>query len=223
MEAKGKILVLIVVLLGFGGSTAQGAIVEIALTGKVTSLDDRDGLLGGQISIGDIITGSYTYDTSTRDTNPASSVGDYQYWSAPYGISLSLNGIVFATDPGNVNFLIELLDDHTGMDAYALRSYNNLSLSNGVWVDHISWVLVDYSRAALSSTKLSAEPPVLDNWPYDWGLRIHFGYKGGSLIQTKIDSVTVVPEPGALSLLALGALALFKRARQYQAERSGHL
>jgi hypothetical protein len=91
--------------------------------------------------------------------------------------------------------------------------YNNLPLSNGTPVDIISWQLDDYSMTALSSDRLPAGPPVLENWEDDWGLNIHFGYKGGSVVGIKANSVQLVPEPTTVSLFAMVSLVLLKRRR----------
>ena len=47
---------------------AQAALVTIQIEAVVDSVDDLFGYLEGNITPGDIITGSYTYDLSTPDT-----------------------------------------------------------------------------------------------------------------------------------------------------------
>ncbi|MEO7725102.1 MAG: hypothetical protein ABIU29_10550 [Chthoniobacterales bacterium] len=44
------------------------------------------------------------------DSNQLTEVGDYHYTTGPNGIRLNLNGMLFATDPAQVDFLIELID-----------------------------------------------------------------------------------------------------------------
>ena len=54
-------------------------LITIVIEGTVTSLIDDgsgDGWLDGKINIDDPVTGTYTYDTLTADTNPLSQVGD---------------------------------------------------------------------------------------------------------------------------------------------------
>ena len=148
MARKAENLIVAVVVLTLCAASASAEIIEIGLTDNVTYIDDQGGLLGGQIAIGDIITGSYTYDTSTPDSNPLSTVADYVHSSPPYGVSLSVCGFTFQSDPDNPYFLIEILNDHTGMDGYLFRSYKNLPLPNGLEVDHISWQLQYRASAA---------------------------------------------------------------------------
>ena len=99
---------------------AQSEYITIGITGIVDSVEDLgegDGYLDGLIHIGDSITGYYTYDTDTLDSNPSSpGVGDYWHYSAPAGIFLTIGPFEFQTDPGNVNFLIEMSNDYPWFD-----------------------------------------------------------------------------------------------------------
>jgi len=142
------------------------------------------------------------------------SVGDYEHFSSPYGISLTADGFIFQTDPDNVRFLVEVINNHLSPtdDGYLIRSYNNLPLSNGVLIAGIDWVLDDSSGTALSSDALPTTAPVLDDWSYSWGLRIYTGLKvGSSGIEADVTSLERVPEPATLLLLGLGTLFVLRR------------
>lgn len=84
---------------------------------------------------------------------------------------------MFQTDPGNVNFLLEVVHGYPGdgSDNYLLRSYNNLPLSNGITVDHIAWQLDDPSATALRSTALPRKAPTLADWTSLFGLTMGGG------------------------------------------------
>jgi hypothetical protein len=146
----------------------------ILIKAKVTAVDDPSNLLGGTIHKGSKITGSYTYNKNTPDSNTFPEVGDYMHTTSPYGITLSSKGLTFQTDPNDVQFLVELVNDYNGLDNYLLRSYNNLPLPNGVSVDHIAWQLDDPTMTALSSASLidAPVPPVLKKWEDPFGLTI---------------------------------------------------
>lgn len=147
----------------------------IVLTAIVATVDDPQGVLGGAINPGDTLSGSYTYNLATSDSNPLPTVGDYWHIGpGPYGISLQGGGLRFRSNPDNVMFLVELVNDHgtPSRDNYLIRSYTNLPASCGVLVDHISWQLDDPTLAALSDTLLSAYPPDLSDWQSDFGLTI---------------------------------------------------
>lgn len=151
------------------------SLITIKIEAKVAYVDDRSNLLGGAIKVGDTITGKYIYDSETPDTNSGPTVGDYWHTSPSCGIEVKAGGFVFTTDPSDVNFLVEICNDHgspTPRDNYLLRSYNNLPLSNHMLVDHISWQLDDDTCTALSSDALPTTPPILEDWESIFGLTL---------------------------------------------------
>ena len=62
MQKKTGKLALVITFLSLCTASASGEIVIIGLTAEIAQLDDPDDLLEVRIRIGDIITGSYTYD-----------------------------------------------------------------------------------------------------------------------------------------------------------------
>lgn len=149
--------------------------ITINITAEVAYVSDRGNTLGGVVEVGDIIIGQYTYESMTLDTNPLPIVGDYWHDTSPYGISLEVNGLIFATDPEDVQFLVEIVNDHYyqgGWDNYLLRSYNNLPLPGGIIVEHISWQLDDPTATALYSEALPIDPPVIEDWQSMSGISI---------------------------------------------------
>jgi uncharacterized repeat protein (TIGR02543 family) len=149
-------------------------VITINITAQVETVDDPDNILGGAINVGDIITGTYTYNPATTDSNALPTVGDYRHTSSPSGITVNAGGFVFQTDPGNVDFLVEIVNDHgtTARDNYLLRSYNNLPLANGALVEHIAWQLDDPTATAISSEALPTTPPILTHWESTFGLTL---------------------------------------------------
>jgi len=147
---------------------ANAKLITIEIEAEVDFVDDDLGVLEGKINVGDIISGWYTYDTSTPDSVPSyPNVGRYEHHTPPCGISLTVGGFDFKTDPANIDFLAGIGNDITSgglHDSYWIYSYNNLCLSNGEPVDDVFWSLRDYSAAALSSADLGTTPVVLDNW-----------------------------------------------------------
>jgi hypothetical protein len=132
-------------------AAATDSQITIALTATVDEVSDYYNLLGGAIHPGDTITGTYTYNAAANDSNSSPNVGDYWHTTAPYGVSLKVGGFVFETDPQNVSFLVDLVNNLYDRDNYLFRSYNNRFLSNGVRVTHIAWQLDDTTRTALKS------------------------------------------------------------------------
>ena len=68
--AKKRILTACLCMLAVSVCTppAGAELIIIGITGEVTTVADWDGFLGGAVQEGDIITGTYTYDTSTPDS-----------------------------------------------------------------------------------------------------------------------------------------------------------
>jgi hypothetical protein len=201
-------------------ANSSAAIITIGIEATVNYLNDNDNLLEGKVAIGSIITGTYTYDTDTPDTNPASDIGNYLHYSPPCGILLVVGGFNFMSDPSNTNFGVGITDNYQGLmqDNYGLGSHNNLPLSNEVLVDYISWSLSDYSGTALSSTALSTTAPILSDWDYDYNILTMAGGIGGIspcydktfYIEAEVISAVLIPEPISLLLFGLGTIAIIR-------------
>ena len=202
METKTSLIIVVVAYLVLGLGMANAQVITIGIEAVVKDVEDDDNHLEGRIKPGDLITGSYTYNTLTPDANPNGDTGDYWHNDAPYGISLNAGGFILETDPANVNFLVEILNRGNG-DNYLLQSYNNVPLSNGVMGYHISWQLDDFSGQAISNTNLTDTAPVLANWESLIGL--NFSNKDlDFFVLADVTSAVVIPEPATLILLGLG-------------------
>jgi hypothetical protein len=158
-----------------GGGSSD--IVTIFFTAEVSEVEDTAGHLNG-LKPGDLLTGFYSYDVTTPDSNSLTTVGDYWHYTAPAGIVVCGNGLVFETDPTNVEFLVEIVNDHgtvSPKDNYLVLSYVNRPLPT-VDVDYIAWQLDDPSAAAVASDALPAVPPDLEDWMSVFGLAIESPY-----------------------------------------------
>lgn len=165
------------------------AIIDIMAT--VSLVDDPDNLLNNAVSVGDTVTGFYTYDSTAVDSNPLEEVGDYRYTTAPNGIRLTVNGLNFGTKPTDVDFLLELVNNYQGRDNYLVISYNNLfdvSSPGLVVMNAISWQLDDPTQRALPSPALPANPPVLSRWQSIFGLNIDSSGDSHFLIRADVTS-----------------------------------
>ncbi len=156
-------------------ANANCAQMKIEISATVSEVIDPDNLLNNTIAPGDIITGIYAYNSFAVDSNPLPQVGDYHYMIAPNGIRLRVNGITFATDPADVDFLLEVVNNYENSDNYVLHSYNNLfdvSATGTLVMNFIDWQLDDPTQTALSSAALPRTPPVLSDWQSIAGLTI---------------------------------------------------
>ncbi|MCK5113684.1 MAG: PEP-CTERM sorting domain-containing protein [Phycisphaerae bacterium] len=214
-----RTLLLTTLFVIFAVSATHADIIQIAIQARVSQVDDPANLLEGNIASNDLITGTYTYNSDTSDTNPDPDIGSYWHYSPPYGINLSGDGYNFQSDPTDIEFLVGLGNDRyvEEEDYYIIRSRNNLSLSNGVGIEHISWQLDDPTGNAISSIDLPVGPPLLSDWESIFGLYIQsdkFGLNDDSfLIIGHVESAVLVPEPGMICLLSFGVLGLMRRGK----------
>ncbi len=222
VKEMGKIAAIstLVLLLSVAGANATLITIEIeAVVQEVQDLGDGAGYLEGNIKVDDIITGTYTYDSSILDSSPSDAIhGNYWHYGPACGISLSVGGFEFRTDPASVYFLVEIINDGSiagggGVyDSYGSISYNNLPLSNGTVVDEISWLLIDGSGTALSSDALPTTAPVLDNWQSSRQMYLK-GESREGLYTIRARVTSTIPEPATLSLLIFGSLLLRRKSR----------
>jgi hypothetical protein len=213
------IIALWVVMLSFWPSSAEAKLVPIALTGEVTHVGEMFNFLEGRISVGDLITGVYIYDSSTPDSDQAKYHGLYKHNTAPCGVMLTVGGFVFMTDPSNVNFIVGIGDNvptaYGPVDGYAFVSRNNLPLPSGALVQSISLSFQDTSGKALSSDALPTTAPILTDWwiSYD-SIDIYGAYPTPFWLCGRLTSVALIPEPATFLVLGVGSLFLLRKHRK---------
>ena len=215
--------IIITVLMLANVSPVRAEIITIAIEATVSWVNDPCDYLEGNIGPGDIITGTYIYDSTTADSNPSSTVGEYWYYESPFGLSLSAGGFDFKTDPCYVEFLVAIRNNQgiTEEDGYILRSLNNIPLSNGALVDDIYWQLNDSSGQALSSIDLLITAPILEDWQDGNWLLIEGEPRVTDFsIQAQVTSVVVVPEPA--SIIAFGCVFIVLRKHGSKQHRRKH-
>ena len=146
-------------------------VMTIAIGGHITLVDDLNDFLNGGILVGDSITGEIAYDLSATDGNPSPSIGDYSYTSLPSGIKLYTGNYSFMSDPTDVSFLVEVVNDAT--DELLFDSYLNSfpQITYDFLSKEISWQLSDITGAAVTNTELPEEI-ILANWKQPDGLII---------------------------------------------------
>lgn len=194
----------------------QAKLIPIAINAEVTSVLENFDLLEGKIHVGDLVTGVYVYDSATPDRDPAYYHGEYEHHAPPAGITFTVGGFVFMTDPANVDFTIHIVDDPPAQgrvgDRYGILSENNLPLPNGTSVGGISLFLRNEAGGVLSSDALPTMAPVLDDWAQGGELAVS-GIGRSFVIEGRLTSMALIPEPATLMFLGLGGLALLRNRR----------
>jgi|GEM_PF-1091974 len=202
---------------------ALAAPVTVSIEGAVIGISDYSPLRG-KVRIGDLITGSYTYDSSATDAQPDTEhSGRYEFDSPWCGIELNVGGFSFASDTQYPSFSVAIMNDRVttrGMhDIYEVTSLNNLPFAPDVPIVSISLTLYDSSAGALDSTALTTTSPPLSDWPISQ-LQVN-GKDWALYLDGKVTSLTVIPEPAGAILLALGVPALLRRRRNRRAAAAG--
>jgi hypothetical protein len=206
MKTWITICLMVGILLCYGG-LASAELITIAITGSVTSA--RGPGLPGTINVGDIFNGTYTYDTSTTNSDtPLSHRGTYIH-ASPCGFDISLAGLEFKTKPTG-QFSMQIYDNYSFQslfDEYDVRSWQNSPLPNGASYD-ISWQLVDYTHTAFSSIALPVTAPVLSDWKVN---SFVIGPQNGFSIVGTVTQAVLVPEPVTSTLLLVASVFLLRR------------
>jgi hypothetical protein len=215
--------VVVLVVLALAGF-ARSEVIYIGIEGEIAYIFDDLGLIQNKIQVGDTFSGYYCYDSATRNSNEGhwlgSVVGDYWHYSSPYGVYFTIGGFNFQTDPQNVSFVMEMVNDYPNYyikDNYLIRSYNNLPIYDGVVVSGISWQLNDNTGNALSSNALLTTAPVLSDWLPQSPANISFDIDGRIVdgesfhISGIVTKAYLIPEPATVLLLGLGGMLLRRK------------
>jgi hypothetical protein len=212
-----RIVPVVLVLCYCGPSWAE--LIKIGFVAQIDNVSDIDNLLQNKVHAGDSVTGFYILDSATPNSN-TDNQGTYLYASAPYGISARVGSLIFQTDPTNVDFRINVLNNYYEQgDWLKLFSYNNVRIADNIKVNFIGWQLNDYYGNALTNTNLPLTPPTILQWNNDQILSIRGGIFETSpdcddptfIINSHVISAYAIPEPVTLATMGVGGLLMSRR------------
>jgi hypothetical protein len=136
----------------------QSQVHTLYFQAVVNAANDNKNVFGGDIAVGDTISGILRYDLSATDGNASPEIADYRYNSGQYGFFLNVESYKFESDTSNLNFLVELTNTQGTYitDNFTVNSYNNIMSPKLFDYDEIvvSWQIEDTSKTALSNTDL---------------------------------------------------------------------
>lgn len=157
--------VLPLALLAFG--EAQAELVTKEIVAQVYYVYDPGSALEGTVTSGDIVSGTYTFETTTPDQNPTSEVGYYPHGpGSSVGFDMTIGDKHFLADPTETNLEIEI-DNYTDEHRYRIQNWMMQSLANGAYVDSVRVDLVDPSATAHDSDLLQASAPELAKYEHN--------------------------------------------------------
>ncbi len=201
---------------------AQAATISVGFTASVSEVYDETGTLSALIAIGDPVSGTFVYDTDAPPDPgfpPVDTAAIYISDAPPSGATLQV-GPLLVTASGTSIYLANESQLYGGPpDVFSIGSLTSLEmLTEGV---SVSLDLRSSSSQTLTRVTPLFEIPPLEAWdaraefwlgtPFDVISR-HQSVR----IRATLTSLSSVPEPGTLPLLAtaLAVLAAARRATQ---------
>jgi hypothetical protein len=177
---------------------SRAELITIKFTAEVTEIYDWDG--SGQfddITVGQHFKGTYTYDDAVASSMEfeelADFIGSYPNLSPDAGFKFEIGDTVFASDPFNIECLLELDNDYYEQDNYVYHSYNNIINGLSAPDTMISLQLDDYTHTALSSVAIPLTAPDLSKWTQQTGLTVQ---NSGFFLRAKLVKASVATGHG---------------------------
>jgi hypothetical protein len=202
-----RALAIAIFILGLSSQTTLAT--TFALTGSLYSVQFPYGdPFAGAITANSAISGTYTFDENALDLEPGVG-GSYFSSGPPFGISVTIGGITFASDA----LTVPTTNNFFGFDQFGANS-QNFAGPNGTTIANMAMLFTDYTQTALSSDALPLTPPRFDSSVFS----IYGTFNGGTSefsLQGTITSLTAeVPEPSASTISALAVLAFMIHSRR---------
>jgi hypothetical protein len=193
-------------------SVAHAVPITLNFSGRITSV--TFGTAPPGIAAGTAFSGSYTYSSTSLDSNAAPTIGDYTSSGSPFGLSVDVGGNLFSS----TQVLLEVANDN-GQDSYGVFSSGLFAPGHYL----LALVLADPTQTALSNTSLPLLPPSLAAYSTNFFTITNYPSGTGDAlfaIRGTVESITTtaVPEPGSLLLISAGVLGWgFVRRRRSKA------
>jgi hypothetical protein len=216
---KSKSLLLGAIASVFGVGSASASQITVYLTGHVTGVYDSAGMLGGQLTVGQTLTGQYTYDTSVPDHDSSWNYGDYPQANWQGSVRLSVGSAVFESDLTAPYWRYEVVvhpPDQPGYQGFIrLLTSGYKPLANGAPVNDVQINFDDYPGDAPSSDALPTSAPDLTRFGQP-NINV-MGNNGTSSygVVFAIDSVSTVPPDGGWVISP--ATGRFSRLQRFDA------
>ena len=182
-----------VLLSGLFAQGAAASAITVQVTGHVVGWVDSYGVFGGKMPLGQTITGTYTYDTSTPAWN-ASAAAYYTPSSPPASVTVSAGAFTFqSAPPSPLQINMHLGAGANSPGGMQIQSFNNQPLPSGQAVEQIQFLFTDPSGQWPTSVALPTAAPTVAPTPQTlYANQIYISGQYFS-VQAVIDSATLLP------------------------------
>ena len=198
-QLVGRYFFLLAMLVAFGASRAHAVPVTFNFSGTISFSDPAL----ASIMVGQPITGSYTFESTTADTNPLSFIGNYLH-TLQSG-SITVGAYTGNITGGSINVLNTTLLDNYNIEAQV----SGAPLASGFQLTNISLSMC--GQFPSSGDALPTSPGDLSGFSDTLTLLL-FPNNAGSLglagSFSPIILSAAIPEPGTFLLLGLGLFLL---------------
>ena len=190
----------IILLVILGGAQVQGARVTFDFTGTIFSTF-------GVANAGSHVSGYYSFDPSVASSTGLDHLGNYSQ-SAPADFHMETDGGFSLTQ---ITTFIQIKDKYQDgvTDGYVVDADTG-SFSESTLFDRLEVSLSNNTNPFIENIIIPTVPPNFSRFQFQSVNFFEFnGYTATKRIQAHFTSLTVAPEPGGFSLLAIGITSSF--------------
>jgi len=215
-----RLSLLVAVVLFAAAGQVNATLVQFDFTGIASSVPDPFNNFGGNVNVGDSFSGSFAYDLSTPDIQPAPSAGFYvQSPVTTASFSAAVGPLSFQTEAGT-DFKVTVID---GSSDELLISSTLLDSTGDRWITE--W-RVGYNPGAAGPFSNDSLPTSLDLADFNIFLSFRLSAESpsqpglyGDALWGSLETLTAVPEPSTLALAAFGFVGMIALGRRRQRSR----
>jgi hypothetical protein len=206
MKFRCKFAALLLVMSVVPSSAADFSLMT---GGRITGIEDTNNILADMnIAVGQEFMTFYDFDDATPNTNELAHLGvaDYRYRNTAYGFApFQLGNLTVASPATDGHFLIHLLNNHNGLDAYTLLE-DEPQISGGNFTDsQLYFNFLDSTQTAFDSLAIPTTAiPAPARFDQRYG-HLFLETENGSAI-VRFMATTLQPVPAPSSLLCFAGL-----------------
>ena len=179
---------------------ANAALITFNFTGTVTGVGSQLGTT--TFSNGQTLSGSYTFNSATADSNGGPTIGTYNGTISNLVVNIGSYNATLGAGSNSID-----VKNLPMSDSYTMQAPFTGSTVNGRTPVSFGIDLTDPTHTAFSNDHLPTTPPSLASFATDTFRLVFNGGPTGTVIGT-LNSLTAVPLPAAVILFGAGLIAL---------------